>query len=90
MARRSKWDIITDMLETVQNKGRIKPTHLMYKSNLSHTQMQMYLDDLINKRLIVKEENSKTERDYLILTEEGAKLLQKLREMKVFQDTFGL
>ena len=58
------------MLQTISNKGgRIKPTHLMYKANLSHNQMKLYLDELIEKKLV--EEEAKDERKMLVLTEKG-------------------
>jgi predicted transcriptional regulator len=90
MARkRSRLDIITDMLASIQDKGgEIKPTHLMYKSNLSHDQMKSYLDELVNKELIDK--IKKSNYDYIIITDKGHSFLQKLREMQEFEKTFGI
>ncbi len=87
--KRSRLDIVYDMLLTIGNKGgRIKPTHLMYKANLSHTQMRLYLDELIQKNLV--EEQAKDERKMLVLTEKGFALIQKFNQMKEFEKTFGL
>ena len=78
-----------DMLLTISNKGgRIKPTHLMYKANLSHTQMKLYLDELIAKSLV--EEEEKEERKILVLTQKGFAFIQKFNQMKEFEKTFGL
>jgi predicted transcriptional regulator len=80
---------VYDMLLTISNKGgKIKPTHLMYKANLSHTQMKMYLDELIGKNLV--EEQKKDERKMLVLTDKGFALIQKFNQMKEFEKTFGL
>jgi len=77
------------MFSSIQKKGgEIKPTHLMYMANLSHTQMNTYLEDLIEKRFIDKVK--KKEYEYLIITDKGYEFLQKLREMKEFETTFGL
>jgi len=87
--KRERIDIIEDILLSIQAKnGEIKPTHLMYKSNLSHTQMKSYLEELVDKSL-VKKINKKTY-DYIIITDRGLEFLTKLKEMKSFDKTFGL
>jgi len=88
MAKRSKIDIIIDMLNCINEKGEIKPTHLMYKSNLSHTQMKNYINEMIKKELI-KEENEENKKK-ILMTEKGQKFLIESLRMKEFQRTFGL
>ena len=87
--KRTRIDIIEDMLSSIINKGgRIKPTHMMYKSNMSHVQMKSYLDDLVQKELVrkVKEGNY----DYVIITDKGCEFVQKLKQMREFEKAFGL
>ena len=87
--KRDRLDIIADMLASIQQKGgEIKPTHLMYKSNLSHVQMTGYLEELLTKNLIRKIQKSHSE--YIMITDRGHEFLAKLREMKEFETTFGL
>lgn len=87
--KRSRSDIIGDMLASIQQKGgEIKPTHLMYRSNLSHTQMTSYLEDLIDKNFVQK--IRKKDYEYIIITDKGCQFLQKINEMKEFEKTFGL
>jgi len=87
--KRERSDIILDMLLSIQkNGGKIKPTHLMYKANLAHNQMKGYLDDLVEKNFIrkIKENNY----EYIIITDVGFKFVEKIRQMKEFEKTFGL
>jgi len=87
--RRSKQEIIHDMLHALQEKGgTIKPTHLLYKSNLSHTRMKEYLDELRGKGLI--EEQIHKDKMMIALTDQGYEFLAKLRQLKAFTEAFGL
>ena len=87
--RRNKQDIIYDMLKAVQAKGGIiLPTHLLYKSNLSHSKMKDYLNDLMDKSLL--EYIEEKDKQKIKLTEKGFKFLQSLRKLREFTDAFGI
>jgi len=87
--KRTRLDIIGDMLLAVANKGgRIKPTHLMYKSNMSHRQMKSYLEELVEKSFVKR--TSKDNCKYILMTEKGYNFVNKLLEIKEFEKTFGL
>jgi len=90
--KRNRIEIVNDILNSIHQRGEIKPTHLMYKSNLSHTLMKSYLEELIQKEFIqeVRKEHKGHDHAYFIITEKGIEFLQKFRKMKEFEDTFGL
>lgn len=94
--RRSRLELVFDILLSIQNKGgKIKPTHLMYKSNLSHKLLNSYLEELIQKGLVeVREEDPKKRRQkinkFIHITEKGLGFLEEFRRMKEFTNAFGL
>ncbi|MEA3430117.1 MAG: winged helix-turn-helix domain-containing protein [Nanoarchaeota archaeon] len=90
MTRRTKLDIINDMLVSMREKGgKIKPTHLMYKANLSHKLLNTYLDDLVSNEMVT-EIKSKENYTYLIITDKGLEFLTEFQKMKEFQKSFGI
>lgn len=95
-ARRSRLELIFDILLAIQNKGGvIKPTHLMYKSNLSHKLLNAYLEELIQKELVLIEEEparkkKMTPSKIVRITDKGLGFLEEFRRMREFTDAFGL
>jgi predicted transcriptional regulator len=87
--KRSKLDIVYDMLKAIEEKGgKIIPTHLLYKSNLSHQRMKLYLDELKQKNLVI--ETTHKDKTFFELTDAGRKFIQDYRKMKEFTQAFGL
>jgi predicted transcriptional regulator len=87
--KRDRLQIIEDILFSIQEKGgKIKPTHLMYKSNLAHGQMNSYLEDLVDKEFIGKINQKNYE--YIIITDRGREFLDKIKQMKEFEKSFGI
>ncbi|MBI4146688.1 hypothetical protein HY489_05120 [Candidatus Woesearchaeota archaeon] len=87
--KRAKIDIVYDMLKAIEEKGgRILPTHLLYKSNLSHQRMKIYLEELKQRKLIVETDHKG--KMMFALTDEGRKFLQDFAKVKEFTEAFGL
>lgn len=93
-SRRSRLELVFDILQAIQNKGgKIKPTHLMYKSNLSHKLLSSYLDELIAKEMIkiVEVEGKKKKISKVVsITDKGFNFLAEFRKMREFTEAFGL
>jgi len=68
--KRDRLKIIYDILKAVHDKNnRIRPTHILYKSNLSHQMMEEYLKELMEKEFII--ENQEKESKTYSLTQKG-------------------
>jgi predicted transcriptional regulator len=77
--RRSRIETFFDVLCTI-GSGIEKPTHIMYKANLSWTIMQIYTDSLIRKGLVLFEESEGKKR--YRLTEKGRQIMQQYLSIK--------
>lgn len=87
--KRTRLEIIKDILEVVKNKsGKIKQTHILYKSNLSNQMMDLYLKELIEKKFITPSENKNTK--VFSITEKGLTYLNKYKLISEFTQSFGL
>ncbi len=90
--RRTRIDIINDILRAIKEKGGlIKPTHLLYKANLSYQLLTEYVDELKKKGLVEEIiSGKKTKKKEIRLTDKGYYFLEEYQRMKEFQESFGL
>ena len=87
--KRNRLEIIKDILEVIKSKnGKIKPTHILYKSNLSHGMMEQYLSELLEKEFIT--ENLVSGKKTYGVTEKGFNYLNQYNVIANFTDSFGL
>ena len=86
--RRNKFEIICDILALIQRQGKIKPTHILYKGNLSYDRMKSYITELENKGMI--QEIKEKEKSFYIITEKGARLVEEAKKIKELREAFGL
>jgi predicted transcriptional regulator len=87
--KRERLQVIHDILKAVQERdGEIKPTHILYRANLSHQMLEEYLQELKEKEFL--EESTAKKSKTFSLTEKGHEFLEKYRQMMEFVDSFGL
>jgi predicted transcriptional regulator len=87
--RRDRLEIIHDILKTIQDRKKVKPTHILYKSNLSHQMLTEYLTELISKGFIMEERDKKGRKTYS-LAEKGFKYLADYSRITAFLESYGL
>ncbi len=88
-AKREKLQVIFDILKAIQDKdGKIKPTHILYKANLSSQMLNEYLGDLIKRGFVI--ENVEKKGKTYSLTQKGFDYLNQYQRVREFIDTFGL
>jgi predicted transcriptional regulator len=86
--QRSVLRISLDILNAIREEGDAKPTHILYKANLSHERLVKYLDDLVSKGLIEVRQDGDN-RTYR-LTPKGVGFLIEMRRAESFIQGFGL
>lgn len=86
--QRSVLRINLDILNAVRDEGEAKPTHILYKANLSHERMVRYLEALTAKGLIEMRQDGEN-RTYK-LTPKGVSFLLEMRRAESFVQGFGL
>ena len=72
----------------MDNQNNIKPTRLLYASNLSPQMFKDYIKELIDKEFIY--ENSEKNKKSYSLTTKGFEFLDKYKIILDFIDNFGL
>ena len=88
--KRDRIAIMNDMLDIIrQRAGGVKPTHIMYKANLSHEMLTEYITELIKKSLVKETKDKEGKRTYS-LTDKGYKFLTDYNQMKGFLESYDL
>ena len=87
-AKRERLDVISDVLKTVQDKGRIGPTRLLQLSNLSPQMFRHYLSELLESGLI--EESQEKGKKLYSVTDKGCIFLERHRIFSDFVGQLGL
>jgi predicted transcriptional regulator len=87
--KRERLEVIRDILNSVREKRKIKPTRLLYSSNLSPQMFKNYVDELLTKGFI-QIEIDKKEKKFFILSKKGTHFLQEYRVIQNFVENFGL
>lgn len=81
--KRTKRETLVDMLEVLNTQSR-KPTHLMYKANLSHPRMKDLIAELVESKLIEEGE------DEIHITQKGREFLHEYHKAQKLFDSFGI
>jgi len=87
--KRERLDVIKDILDAVRESRIIKPTRLLYASNLSPQMFKDYVDELLKKgflNLKVDDDGKKS----ISLAKKGNDFLQEYKTIQNFIDNFGL
>jgi predicted transcriptional regulator len=87
--KRERLDVIKDILQTIRQNREIKPTRLLYASNLSPQMFKEYINELISKKFIKFEVDDKEKKTFS-LTKKGQDFLLQYKVIEEFIDNFGL
>ena len=88
--KRERLEIIYDILKAIQDKGgNVKPTHILYKSNLSHQMLIDYMSELIEKKFISESIDKKNNKKYS-LTEKGFNYIRDFSVISSYVESYGL
>ncbi len=86
--KRTKLEVIHDILVALQQNRQLRITRLIYKANLSNNTIKKYIQELLEKHLITTE-NLQDKKVYK-LTQKGIDFLQEFQKMKLFSEAYGL
>lgn len=88
MVRRSRMQIYYDILRVIQRERTAKPTHILYKANLSYEKFRELLQMLINQGFV--EQITHKGKILYKLTEKGDRFLSEFAKVREFSEAFGL
>ena len=88
--KRGRLEIIRDILSVVRDKGgKVRPTHILYRSNLSSEMLKQYIEELVEKEFLQVEQDKKKNKYYSLLPK-GYNYIADYKVIKGFIDSYGL
>jgi len=78
--RRSRLEIIANILEVASRPRGVGKTHIMFQSNLSNELVQEYLNFVVEKKLVDVTVRSKSRR-FFKTNDRGREYIEKFREL---------
>jgi len=87
--KRERLEVIKDILIAIRTNRNIKPTRLLYASNLSPQMFKDYINELITKGFIKLDIDEKEKKTFS-LTKKGNDFLEEYRVIENFVENFGL
>ena len=87
--KRERLEVIKDILKAIRDNRDIKPTRLLYASNLSPQMFKDYINELISKNFIKLDIDEKDKKTFS-LARRGNDFLEEYRIIENFVDNFGL
>ncbi len=83
---RSKWEIISDILQVIHEDGKVKKTRIMQKAYLDWRNFRRYFDFLLTEAFIAE---CNPDTGYYELTEKGRNLSKRLKDVAEVLDLNG-
>ena len=87
-SKRTKLEVIKDILEILLENREVKITHLIYKANLSNNSIKPHLEYLLKNKFI--EEIFEDDKRLFKITAKGMEFLQEFNKIKIFSESYGL
>jgi len=87
--KRERLEVIKDILQAIKENRNIKPTRLLYASNLSPQMFKEYINELISKKFIKLDVDEKEKKTFS-LTKKGQDFLAEYKLIENFVENFGL
>lgn len=91
MKKRSRVELVLEILEAIYEEGEINPTKLSLKVNLSYDRVKRILGELAERKLVeVQPHDDRKGAAKITLTPRGIKLLLELKKLKSLLEDYGL
>ncbi|MEK6859253.1 MAG: winged helix-turn-helix domain-containing protein [Nanoarchaeota archaeon] len=88
MKKRTRLEVIRDLLVVLQRNKQVKITHLIYKANLSNNSIKPYINYLLKNNLA--EQVIVDEKRMFKITPHGNGFLEEFNKIKIFSESYGL